>query len=107
MIIIGEKLNGTIPKTGEAIQARDVAYIHDLAKRQAEAGAAFIDVNAGTGPEREIADLLWLVQTAQEATDVPLCLDSANPKALAAALERVERPPLINSISGEHSRIEG
>jgi 5-methyltetrahydrofolate--homocysteine methyltransferase len=107
VIIIGEKLNGTLKKTAAAIADRDVAYVKDLAQRQVAAGASFIDVNAGTAPEREPDDLVWLVETVQEVTDTPLCLDSANPVALTAALERVKRPPMLNSISGERKRIEG
>jgi cobalamin-dependent methionine synthase I len=47
------------------------------------------------------------VDCVQAVTDKPLCLDSANPRALAAALERVTRLPMINSISGETHRLEG
>ena len=107
MLIIGEKLNGTLKKTAAAIAARDAGFVTDLARRQVAAGADYLDVNAGTPPEREPDDLAWLVETVQAATDVPLCLDSANPVALATALERVARPPLINSISGEARRLEG
>ena len=107
MIIIGEKLNGTLKKTAAAIAERDVAFVQDLALRQVAAGASYIDVNAGTAPEREPGDLVWLVETVQGVTDTPLCLDSANPLALTAALACVKRPPLINSISGETKRIEG
>jgi 5-methyltetrahydrofolate corrinoid/iron sulfur protein methyltransferase len=105
MLIIGEKINGTLKKVGPAVLSRDAAFIQDLARRQAEAGADYIDVNAGTPATREADDLVWLVETVQAVVDVPLCLDSANPKALAAALERAARPPLINSISGEESRL--
>ncbi|HEX9115229.1 MAG TPA: dihydropteroate synthase, partial [Anaerolineae bacterium] len=107
MIIIGEKLNGTLKKTAAAIAERDVAFVQDLAQRQVAAGATYIDVNAGTPPEREPGDLVWLVETVQAVTATPLCLDSANPRALAAALDCVTQPPLINSISGESKRLEG
>ncbi len=105
MLIIAEKINGTLKKVGQAVLDRDAAFIQDLARRQAEAGADYLDVNAGTPATREADDLVWLVETVQAVTDLPLCLDSANPKALAAALERTARPPLINSISGEESRL--
>ena len=84
MLIIGEKLNGTLKKTGAAIAAQDVAFVQDLALRQVAAGADFIDVNAGTAPECEPDDLIWLVDSVQAVTDKPLCLDSANPAALVA-----------------------
>jgi len=107
MLIVGEKLNGTLKKTAAAIAARDVAFVQDLAQRQVAAGASYIDVNAGTPPGREPDDLSWLVDTVQAVTEAPLCLDSANSTALAAALARVARPPLINSISGEQRRLDG
>ena len=105
--IIGEKINGTRERVGKAVVDRDAAYIQSLATRQAEAGAHRIDVNAGTRPDREPDDLCWLVETVQAVTDLPLCLDSANPAALAAALKFTRTAPLINSISGEPGRLSG
>jgi cobalamin-dependent methionine synthase I len=107
MIIIAEKINGTRKAVAQAIRDRDAAFIRDLAKSQADAGSAFLDVNAGTAPEREPEDMAWLVETIQETCNTPLCLDSANPAALRAGLELVKHPPLINSVSGEKPRIEG
>ncbi len=105
--IIGEKINGTREQVGKAIAGRDAGYIQSLAARQAEAGANRIDVNAGTRPDREPDDLRWLVETVQAVVDVPLCLDSANPAALTAALAVARTAPLINSISGEPGRLSG
>ena len=105
--IIGEKINGTREQVGRAITDRDAAYIQSLATRQAEAGAHRIDVNAGTRPDREPDDLRWLVETVQAAVDLPLCLDSANPAALTAALAVTRTVPLINSITGEPARLGG
>jgi len=105
--IIGEKINGTRKRVREAVLSRDVAFIQKLASDQAGAGATWIDVNAGTPTEREPDDLIWLVQTVEAAIDKPLCLDSANPAALAAALPKAKQAPLINSISGEPGRLTG
>jgi cobalamin-dependent methionine synthase I len=107
MEIIGEKINGTRKRVAQAVAARDAAAFQDLARRQAEAGAAYLDVNAGTRPQDEPADLVWLVETVQAAVDLPLCLDSANPAALAAAIDVVAYTPLINSINGEPERLVG
>jgi cobalamin-dependent methionine synthase I len=106
MKIIGEKINGTRKKVAQAIAARDAVLIQDLAVRQTQAGAAWLDVNAGTHPEREPDDLIWLVDTIQAVVETPLALDSANPKALRAALPRTKKIPMINSISGEPDRLE-
>jgi len=107
MQIIGEKINGTLKRVGRAVADRDATFIQALARRQVEAGADLLDVNAGTRPDQEPDDLIWLVRTVQETVDVPLCLDSANPRALAAAIEKVRQAPLINSISGKQKRLEG
>lgn len=107
MIVIGEKINGTRKAVGAAIRDRDATFIKALAISQVDAGCVYLDVNAGTPPEREPDDLAWLIETVQSVTDVPLCLDSANPKALKVGLALVEKTPIINSVSGEKKRIEG
>jgi 5-methyltetrahydrofolate--homocysteine methyltransferase len=106
MKIIGEKINGTRKSVARAIAERDDAYIQDLAVQQAEAGADWLDVNAGTHPDQEPDDLIWLIENIQSVVEVPLCLDSANPAALEAAIKAVDKTPMINSISGEAPRLE-
>jgi 5-methyltetrahydrofolate corrinoid/iron sulfur protein methyltransferase len=107
MKVIGERINGSRTRVGAAVSHRDSAFIQRLAQHQVDAGADWLDVCAGTPAEREPDDLVWLVQTVQEVVQVPLCLDSANPRALAAAMEEVAPTPLINSISGERMRLDG
>ncbi|NLG71864.1 MAG: methyltetrahydrofolate cobalamin methyltransferase [Chloroflexi bacterium] len=107
MKIIGEKINGTRKRVARAIAERDAEYIADLARRQTEAGADWLDVNAGTHPSQEADDLSWLIDTIQAAVDTPLCLDSANPAALRAVITKVNKTPMINSISGEPERLQG
>ncbi len=107
MKIIGEKINGTRSQVKKAVAERDTAFIQTLAKNQVDAGAFWLDVNAGTPPEREPEDLVWLVNIVQEVVDVPLCLDSANPAALSEAIKHVRHTPLINSLSGEKKRMDG
>ena len=107
MLIIGEKINGTLKKTASAISGRDRSFIMNLAHRQVRAGAAYLDVNAGTGGGKEAEDLVWLVNTVQRAVDVPLCLDSADPAVIGAAMAHVKHTPMINSISGEQTRLDG
>lgn len=105
--IIGEKINGTLPSVFQAIGARDEGFIQELAVKQAEAGAAWLDVNAGTRQSEEPEDLIWLIETIQSVVQIPLCLDSTNPQALQAAIRAVDRTPMINSINGEPQRLRG
>lgn len=103
MLIIGESINGSIPKVGEAILNRDTQFFKELARIQYEHGAQMLDVNAGVAGGNELEDLPWLVQVVQEEVPVPLMLDSANPDAIKAALKVYQnsKSPIINSISGE------
>lgn len=107
MIIIGEKINGTRKAVADAISERDADFIKRLAESQDKAGSDYLDVNAGSTPDREPEDLAWLVENTQAVSDLPLCLDSANPAALKACLAITSKTPLINSLSGEKARIEG
>ena len=106
MIIIGEKINGTRKQVGAAIRDRDAVLIERLALEQVNAGADYLDINAGTGSDREAGDLVWLVQTVQQKVEIPLCLDSPNAATLKVAIKAVDRQPMINSISGEPDRLE-
>jgi 5-methyltetrahydrofolate--homocysteine methyltransferase len=105
MQVIGEKINGTRKRVARAIAARDAEFIQDLARKQTEAGAVWLDVNAGTMPAREPDDLVWLIETIQAVIDTALCLDSANPTALEKGISVVNKTPMINSISGEPNRL--
>lgn len=107
MKIIGEKINGTRKRVAQAIQERDGAFIQNLAREQAAAGADWLDANAGTAPQREPEDLIWLVENIQAAVETPICIDTANPKALEAAIKAVNKTPMVNSISLEPNRVEG
>jgi len=79
MIVVGERINGTRKRVHKAVIERDAAHIEQEAKLQAEAGADYIDVNAGTTPDREPEDSSGFVKTVQEAVALPCCIDTPNP----------------------------
>ena len=108
MIIIGEKINSTLKAVRPAIEAYDTETIQNLAKKQAEVGSAYIDVNAGMFVDDEPQRLAWLVETVQAVVDTPLCLDSPSAVALEAGLKayRGDTVPMINSITDEKDRFE-
>ena len=106
MILVGEKINTSRKKIAEAVTNRDVDFIVQTARDQADAGASFIDVNAGTFVEKETESLCWLVETVQAHIDLPLCLDSPDPAALSEAIKHHKGEPMINSISLEKDRYE-
>ncbi len=106
MLIIGESINGTIQKVGEAILNRNDLFLRELARTQYECGAHLLDVNAGVAEGNEVEDLPWLVDIVQKEVPIPLMIDSANPEALEAAFSvyRHQEPPILNSISGEEEK---
>ncbi len=105
MLIVAERVNASRKAIRAALEKQDAAAITTEVRMQADAGAHYIDLNGGTFPGREAELLCWLADTAQEATDLPLCLDSPDPEALAAALARVRGArPMINSINLEAER---
>lgn len=107
MIIIGEKINSTKKSIAKAVIERDVAHIQEEARKQLAGGATILDANCGTLEAAvEPEALEWLVQTIQAAVDLPLCIDSPNPAALARGLAVHKGKPLINSISGENERFK-
>ena len=104
MIIVGELINTSRSAIEQAVNKGESAYIQRIAVQQAQAGADYIDVNAGTFVEKEVDLLPWLVETVQAAVDLPLCLDSPNPAALEKAMAVHKGIPMINSISLEKER---
>jgi len=105
-VIIGERINPSgKKKLAEALRAGDLEIVRREAVAQVQAGADIIDVNVGTHGVDEVALLPEAVQAVMEAVDVPLCLDSAEPDALAAALKVYKGKPLINSVTGEEQSL--
>lgn len=105
-VIIGERINPSgKKKLAEALRAGDLEIVRREAVAQVQAGADIIDVNVGTHGVDEVALLPEAVQAVMEAVDVPLCLDSAEPEALAAALKVYKGKPLINSVTGEEQSL--
>ncbi len=106
MIIIGEKINGSIPSVAEAISARDAEFIKARAKAQADAGASFIDCCASVPEAEEVGTLHWMIDCIQEATDLPISVDSPSPRVLSEAYKFCKKPGLFNSVSGEGNKID-
>jgi cobalamin-dependent methionine synthase I len=104
MLIIGELINSTRKQVRKAIEENNAPFIQDLAKKQAAAGANWIDVNAGAFPTDEVEKMLWLISVIREVTDAPLSVDSPRPAAVEAGLAKAGKEPFLNSISAESDR---
>lgn len=106
MIIIGEKINGSIPSVAEAIAKRDADFIKARATAQAEAGASFIDCCASVPEAQEVETLHWMIDCIQEVTDLPISVDSPSADVLTQAYKFCKKPGLFNSVSGEGDKID-
>jgi len=107
VIIIGESINPTRrKKLVSALQVGSFDYVLELAESQIKAGADVLDVNVGFPGVDDVKLLPETVRVLQEKFDVPLCLDSPNPKAIEAALKVAEGKCLINSVNGEEASMK-
>ncbi len=104
--VIGERINTSRKLVQAAVAERNADYIIDDVKKQQEAGANYIDVNAGARIGHEAGDMKWLIDTIQPIATVPLTLDSPDPAVLEMAVKMVDKTPMINSISLETERFE-
>ena len=109
MIIIAEKINGSIPSMAKYIAERNEEAIKDIAVRHAEQigeSKGFIDVCSSVAPEVEFETMRWLLDLVQGVTDMPISIDSPNAECLVELLPYVKKPGLVNSVSGEGNKID-
>ncbi|HPH74154.1 MAG TPA: dihydropteroate synthase [Bacteroidales bacterium] len=107
VVIIGECINPTRrKKLASTLQANDFSYMLELAKSQIDAMADVLDVNVGFPGVVDEELLPRAVIELQERFDIPLCLDSPNPKAIEAALKVARGKCLINSVNAEEASLQ-
>ncbi len=106
-VLTAERINPTGKKfLQEALKNGDMDVIRKEAREQVEAGADILDVNVGMFGVDDVVLLPQIVKVVTETVDVPVCIDSNNPDALAAALKVCPGKPLVNSVTGEKRSLE-
>lgn len=106
VVIIGESINPTRrKKLVTTLQDGNFDYVLELADSQIRAGAEVLDVNVGFPGVDDVKLLPETVKVLQNKFDVPLCLDSPNPRAIEAALKVASGKCLINSVNGEEASL--
>lgn len=116
MIIIGEKINGSIPEVARAIEEKNAAWIQTLVKKQINAmpskdyfdepAPCYLDLCAACDPKKELDVMKWLIEQTETAlsdctANVGICLDSPNPQVLIQCKNECSRPGILNSASLE------
>ena len=106
MIIVGEKLNGIIPSVKAAIEAEDEAFIRDMARKEYENKADYLDICTAV-VDRDLEVMKWMIDIVQdEVPDAKISLDSPSPETIVKATEFCTRPGIINSVSLEGNKTE-
>ncbi len=106
-VLIGERINPTGKKKLQAaLLEGNLDIVRAEAIEQVAAGADILDVNVGVTGIDEVELLPRAIRAVMEVTDVPLCIDSSNPRALEAALKVYEGRALVNSVTAEESSLQ-
>ena len=109
MYIIGENIQILAPKIKAAIADHDAAYVRQLARAQVDAGANMLDLNIGPRKRDGIEVMQWMVEEVyDEVGPVPLSLDTTNPAAIKAGLDKCAElgiKAMINSTSADPDRL--
>ncbi|MFH0855256.1 MAG: dihydropteroate synthase [Candidatus Omnitrophota bacterium] len=106
MFIIGELINGMYANVARAIKERDKPGIQKCAWEQIKNGADALDINCGPASKLPLIDMAWLVESVQEVTDKPLCLDSSNPQVIEAGLKAARNKTIINSVTADAEKLD-
>jgi 5-methyltetrahydrofolate corrinoid/iron sulfur protein methyltransferase len=97
MFTIGERINGMFKDVRKAIETRDKAIVQKLARKQLECGADALDINVGPSKGKPAENMLWLIQSVEEVTDRPVCIDTPKFDVMREALKACKNPTIINS----------
>ena len=105
---IAESINIMGTRSGTAMKARDPKPIQEMAQEETAAGASWLDLNVGPARKDGTELLPWVVQTIEEVTTLPLCLDTTNTAAMAAGFQAIKNKSgaIMNSISAQPERME-
>jgi 5-methyltetrahydrofolate corrinoid/iron sulfur protein methyltransferase len=106
MLIIGELINGMFSNIALALKQHDKVAVQKCALEQIDSGADALDVCCGPASPDPLIDMPWLVETIQEVTDKPLCLDSSKPKVIQEGLKVAKNKTIINSTTADLEKLE-
>ena len=106
-ILIGERINPTGKKRfKQALLENDINYILNEAANQQDKGVHILDVNVGMPEIDEVSMLKNAVCEIQTVSNLPLQIDSSDPKAMESALRRYNGKAMINSVNGKKESMD-
>lgn len=105
MIFVGERINTGFKDIKQAVIDKDPKPLQEWAKKQAAAGANYLDINLGAVSSKA-EDMCWMIETVQKAVETPVCIDSNKPKILAEAIKVCRKKALINSTTAADEKLD-
>nr|AGF92857.1 methyltetrahydrofolate:corrinoid/iron-sulfur protein methyltransferase [uncultured organism] len=105
MILIAERINTGFSEVKNALENRDPAVIKELARKQTDAGADYLDISLGAA-SKDPEDMVWLVEAVQDEVDTGLCIDAQKREIVEPALQACEGDALINSTTAQEEKME-
>lgn len=105
MLLAADNLNALNPVVAKFLDDPEPGPLQELVRQLAATGVDLLDLNPGYLPPRREESWLRLLAAVQEVTDLPLILDSPNPRLLAQALPRCRRPPILNALTLEEHKL--
>jgi 5-methyltetrahydrofolate corrinoid/iron sulfur protein methyltransferase len=106
MFVIGELINGMYPNIARAISSRNKEMVRKYALDQVTCGVDALDVNCGPASRDPLIDMPWLIETVQEITAKPLCIDSSNPQVIKEGLKVSRNKVIINSTTADKDKLD-
>lgn len=106
MLLIADNLQMTRPPLERALEERNPEPIRARVAACEQAGAEAFDINTGPLGQDAADKMVFVVKTVQEATRLPLIIDTANPEAMAAGVSVCRNPLIINGFSLEPLKVE-
>ena len=102
--IIGERINPGFQSTKAMFDNSDVPAIAELAKKQADAGAKYLNLNIGTRALDDPEFMNEIIDAIQAVVDIPLSFDFPNVAVQEICLKKYDpakangQKPIVNSI---------
>ena len=101
MKIAADNITSTNPTVMRAMDGLDPDPIRDLARRLADTGPDFIDVNPGYLSKKKLDRMAFLVEAVSSVTDETLILDSPQTEVLKAGLSASPKLPVLSALTME------
>ena len=105
-VLIGKRASPAMRKrpSGDPVSSyAEIAKNEALA--QVAAGADIVNVSVNALDLDQVALLPLAVEAVQKVVEIPISIETSDPKALAAALAVCQSKPLVNAVNGEEQSL--